>query len=99
MTVIAFDRLDSIILFENLDTSRCTLTSSLIYKTENGLAPAHLKQMFVKSLNLHSHDTASGQTAFSFYGASLWDQLPYEMKKAQILEFFQELIKGYIMNQ
>ena len=62
----------------------------------------------------HSYDTRSsntgnfylpkrrlniGQTAFLFYGASLWNQLPYEIKKAQSLESFQELMKGYIMNQ
>ena len=79
-------------------------TASLTYKIENGLAPAHLKQMFVKSEDLHSYDTRSansgnfdlpkrrldiGQTAFSFHGAGLWNQLPYEIKKAQSLEFFQ----------
>ena len=61
-------------------------TASLMYKIENGLVPAHLKQMFVKSEDLHSYDTRSansgnfhlpkrrlniGPTAFSFYGASL----------------------------
>ena len=89
-------------------------TASLMYKIENGLVPAHLKQMFVKSEDLQSYDTRSansgnfhlpkrrpniGQTAFSFHGASLWNQLPYEIKKAQSLESFQRLMKGYIMNQ
>ena len=89
-------------------------TASLMYKIENGLVPAHLKQIFVKSEDLHSYDTRSansgnfrlpkrrlniGQTAFSFHGASLWNQLPYEIKKAQSLESFQKLMKGYIMNQ
>ena len=89
-------------------------TASLMYKIENGLAPAHLKQMFGKSEDLHSYDMRSansgnfhlpkrrlniGQTAFSFHGASLWNQLPYEIKKAQSLESFQELMKGYIMKQ
>ena len=73
-------------------------SASLIYKIENGIAPAHLKQMFVKSQDLHSYDTRSanstnfhlpkrmlniGQTAFSIHGASLWNQLTYEIKKAQ----------------
>ena len=64
------------------------------------LAPAHLKQMFVKSEDLHSCDTRSanggnfhlpkrrlnnGQTAFSVHGASLWNQLSYDIKKAQSL--------------
>ena len=40
-----------------------------------------------------------GQTAFSFHGAGLWNQLHYEIKKAQSLESFQELMKGYIMKQ
>ena len=89
-------------------------TASLMYKIENGPVPAHLKQMFVKLEDLHSYDMRSansgnfhlpkrrpniGQTAFSFHGASLWNQLPYEIKKAQSLESFQKLIKGYIMNQ
>ena len=89
-------------------------TASLMYGIENGLAPVHLKQMFVKSEDLHSYDTRSvnsgnfhlpkrrlniGQTAFSFHRASLWNQLPYEIKKAQSLESFQELMKGYLMNQ
>ena len=34
-------------------------TASLMYKIENGLAPAHLKQMFVKSEDSHSYDTGS----------------------------------------
>ena len=61
-----------------------------MYKNENGLAPAHLRQMFVKSEELRSCDTRPaklgnfdlpkrrlniGQTAFSFNGASLWNQL------------------------
>ena len=73
-------------------------TASLMYKIENGLAAADLKQMFVKSEDLHSYDTRSansgnfhlpkrrlniGQTAFPFYGASYWNQLPYKIKKAQ----------------
>ena len=89
-------------------------TASLMYKIENGLVPAHLKQMFVKSEDLHSYDMRSansgnfhlpkrklniGQTAFSFHGASLWNQLPYEIKKAQSLKSFQKLMKEYIMNQ
>ena len=88
-------------------------TASLMYKIKNGLVPAHLKQMF-KSEDLHSYDTRSansgnfhlpkrrlniGQTAFSFHGASLWNQLPYEIKKAQSLKSFQKLMKEYIMNQ
>ena len=89
-------------------------TVSLMYKIENGLVPAHLKQMFVKSEDMHSYDTRSanpgnfhlpkrrlniGQTAFSFHGASLWNQLRCEIKKAQSLESLQKLMKGYIMNQ
>ena len=89
-------------------------TASLMYKIENELAPAHLKQMFVKSEDLHAYDTRSanlgnfqipkrrlniGRTAFSFHGDGLWNQLPYEVRKAQSLESFQELMKGYIMNQ
>ena len=61
-------------------------TASLMYKIENGLAPAHLKQMFVKSEDLYLYDTRSansgnfhlperrlniGKTAFSFHGANL----------------------------
>ena len=34
-------------------------TASLMYEIENELAPAHLKQMFVKSEDLHSYDTRS----------------------------------------
>ena len=37
--------------------------ASLMYKIENGLAPAHLKQMFVKSEDLHSYDTRSTNSA------------------------------------
>ena len=74
-------------------------TVSLMYKIENGLVPARLKQMFVKSEDMHLYDTRSansgnfhlpkrrlniGQTAFSFHGTSLWNQLRYEMKKAQV---------------
>ena len=97
-------------VFQHIDFE----TASLMYKIENELAPAHSKKMLVKSVDLHSYDTRSansrnfylpkrrlniGQTAFSFHGASLWNQLPYDIKKAQSLESFQELMKGYIMNQ
>ena len=90
------------------------VTASLMYKIVNGLAPAHLKQMLVSQMTctrtIRDLPTQGifispkrrlniGQTAFSFDGAYLWNQLPYEIKKAQSLESFQELMKGYIMNQ
>ena len=37
-------------------------TASLMYKIENRLAPAHLKQMFVNSEDLQSHDTRSANS-------------------------------------
>ena len=37
-------------------------TASLMCKIENGLAPAHLKQMFVKLKDLHSYDTRSANS-------------------------------------
>ena len=37
-------------------------TASLMYKIENELVPAHLKQKFVKSEDLHSYDMRSANS-------------------------------------
>ena len=59
-------------------------TASLVYKIENDLAPTHIKNMFMKSNEVHSYITRStasgdfhlpkrnlniGKASFSYHGA------------------------------
>ena len=72
-------------------------TASLMYKIENDLAPTHMKEMFVKTSDLHTYSTRSatssgfhpphrklniGQDSFSYRVAHLWNQLPVEIREA-----------------
>ena len=72
-------------------------TASLMYKIENDLAPTHMKEMFVKTSDLHPYSTKSatsggfhpphrklniGKASFSYRGAHVWNQLPVEIKGA-----------------
>ena len=78
-------------------------TASLMYKIENDLAPTHMKEMFVKTSDLHTYSTRSatsggfhpphrklniGNASFSYRGAHVWNQLPIEIRGAQSLENF-----------
>ena len=83
-------------------------TASLMYKIENDLAPTHMKEMFVKTSDLHTYSTRSatsggfhlphrklniGKASFSYRGAHVWNQLPVEIREAQSLENFKNSLK------
>ena len=83
-------------------------TASLMYKIENDLAPTHMKEMFVKTSDLHTYSTRSatsggfhpphrklniGKASFSYRCAHVWNQLPVEIRGAQSLENFQNSLK------
>ena len=80
----------------------------MMYKIENDLAPTHMKEMFVKTSDLHTYSTRSatsggfhpphrklniGKASFSYRGAHVWNQLPVEIRGAQSLENFQNSLK------
>ena len=79
-----------------------------MYKTEIDLAPTHMKEMFVKTSDLHTYSTRSatsggfhpphrklsiGKASFFYRGAHVWNQLPVEIRGAQSLENFQNSLK------
>ena len=83
-------------------------TASMMYKIENDLAPTHMKEMFVKTSDLHTYSTRSatsggfhpphrklniGKASFSYSGAHEWNQLPVEIRGAQSLENFKNSLK------
>ena len=83
-------------------------TASLMYKIENDLAPTYMKEMFVKTSDLHTYSTRSatsggfhpphrklniGKASFSYRGAHVWNQLPVEIREAQSLENFKNSLK------
>ena len=69
-------------------------TVSLTYKIGNGLVPAHshhTRSAYSGNFRLLKRRLNIGQTTFSFHGTSLWNQLPYEIKKGQHLSPFKNL--------
>ena len=79
-------------------------TASLMYKIENALAPTHMKEMFVKTSDIHTYSTRSassggfhpphrklniGKASFSYRGARAWNQLPVEIRGLSLLKTFK----------
>ena len=86
-------------------------TASLMYKLENDLAPTHMKEMFVRTSDLHTYSTRSataggfhpphskgniGKASFCYRGANVWKQPPVEIREAQSLENFQNSLETLI---
>ena len=81
-------------------------TATLSYKALNSLAPQYLGELFSKcsegsdrilrstATNLHIPllRTSTGQKAFSYRGAKLWNELNRETKLASSLSTFQKSI-------
>ena len=70
-------------------------TASLVSKIENDLAPTHMKNMFMKSSEVHSYSTRSsassnvhlpkrnlntGKASFSHHSAYIWNQFPIHIR-------------------
>ena len=74
-----------------------------MYEIENDLAPTHMKEMFVKTSDLHTYSTRSA-TSGAFHPltgnsilvklfpvgvlSDVWNWLPVEIRKAQSIENF-----------
>ena len=71
-------------------------TASLLYKIENDLAPTHMKNMFMKSSEVHSYSTRSAASGDCAY---IWNQLPVQIWEAQSVKCFQNCLKGTIGNR
>ena len=42
--------------------------------------------------------TSKGQSSFVFSGASIWNELPTQVKQAQSIDSFKEKLKEYLQN-
>ena len=85
-------------------------TATVTYKALNSLAPQYLGELFSKysegsNRNLRSTDTnlqipllrtCTGQKAFSYRGAKLWNELNKETKLAPSLATFKNPYERYI---
>ena len=81
----------------------------MVYKCLNNLAPYYLKTMLKvynpprrlrstsqKLLTVKRSKTNFGTRAFSRYGPTLWNKLPFNIKSANTLEQFKTLVKTYL---
>ena len=89
-------------------------TASMVYKIDNDFAPTHMKNMFMKSDEVHSYSTRSAASGdfhlskmnlnirkafFSYRGAYMWNQLPVQIEEAQSVKTFQNYLKETIDNR
>jgi hypothetical protein len=93
---------------ERLFYHRCIL----MFKCLNGLAPAYLSHGFSftshqyntrtvtrKNLKLPKCKSVSGQKAFSFLGASLWNTLNPDTRNSDSIGTFKSKLKSEILSQ
>ena len=88
-------------------------TASLVDTIENDLAPTHMKNMFMKSSEVHSYNTRSaasgdfhllkenlniGKASFSYHGAYIWNQMLVQIMEPQSVKCFQNCLKETIGN-
>ncbi len=85
-------------------------TATTMYKSIHGLAPEYLSNLFVKNatrndrelrntktdLTLPLRKTNNGQTAISFRGAKLWNQLEHDIKEAPSIATFKKKLNNKI---
>ncbi len=83
----------------------------LVYKSLNGLGPKYMADMLteykpnrpLRSLGLSQLEiprvhTKQGQSAFSYYAARSWNQLPEEIKCAKTLATFKSSLKTHLFS-
>ena len=85
----------------------------LMFKVSRGIAPESTQDLFEKCDNIHSYDTraissqnfyiprmrtSKGQSSFVFSGASIWNELPTQVKQAQSIDSFKEKLKECLQN-
>ena len=82
-----------------------------MYKSNNGLAPGYLSELFVQNSalttmrlrNTKAHlrvplfNTSNGQKSISFRGPKLWNQLSSDVKLAPSLAIFKRRLRKEIL--
>ena len=78
-------------------------TASLMYRVENHLVPAHVKNMFTKCSEIHAYSTRAanvgnyattqirtekGKQVFQQTGPKVWKRLPDIVRRSQSIESF-----------
>ena len=84
-----------------------------MFKVSKGITPESTQDLFEKCDNIHSYGTraiisgnlyipkvrtSKGQSSFVFSGASIWNELPTQVKQAQSIDSFDEKLKEYLQN-
>ena len=84
-----------------------------MYKSQNNLLPETAGEFHSQASKIHSHQTrsaASGnvflprcnlsftQKSIAFIGATLWNEIPVNIKKAESLDSFKSKLKAYYLN-
>ena len=84
-------------------------TSTMVYKSLNGLAPDNLCQIFSRLSDVHSRvlrntkcdlyiprmRTAYGQNSFAFRGVDTWNKLHSDIKLAPSIQSFKAKLKAH----
>ena len=89
-------------------------TASLMYRVENDLVPAHVKNMLTKCSEIHAYNTRAadagnyvttkirtekGKQAFQQTGPKVWNKLPDFIRRSQSIKSFQEKTKTFILDR
>ena len=86
-------------------------SATIVYKSNNGLAPEYLSELFVQNsalttmrlrntkadLRVPLFKTSNGQKSISFRGPKLWNQLSSDVKLAPSLATFKRRLKKEIL--
>ena len=85
----------------------------LMFKVSRRIAQESTQDLFEKCDNIHSYGTraissgnfyiskirtSEGQSSFVYSGASIWNELPTQVKQAQSTDSFKEKLKEYLQN-
>ena len=77
-----------------------------VYKALNNLSPGYMADMFVTApRNLRSSTSnkvfvpRASKKSFSFYGATLWNCLPNELRSQDSLDHFRRKLKAHLMSE
>ena len=96
---------EQIIQFDNL---------CVIYKMVNGLAATSAMDLFQPAEKAHRYETRSNidgkvkitktrtkkaDTAFSNFGAKIWNQIPAKLREVQLFDSFKSNVKSYMLSQ
>ena len=81
----------------------------MVYKCLNGLPPRYLTNLFNYTADVHDYNTqnvtdnllAAPHTAlykrsFSYYGASVWNSLPSDLRTCNNIRLFKSQLSSYL---